>query len=701
MRKKIPLLLGAVLVIFYAGCKQPVAPPAPYGVLPSKGQLNWQELEMICIVHFGLNTFTDKEWGYGNVDPKAFNPSHFDPGQIVSAAKAAGIKGLILVCKHHDGFCLWPTKTTEYNISKSPWADGKGDVVKSFQAAVAQQGLQFGVYCSPWDRNNPAYGTEKYVTLYREQLRELYTNYGKLFESWHDGANGGDGYYGGANEVRKIDRSTYYGWDSTWLITKALQPDAVIFSDAGPGVRWVGNENGYAADTTWETFTPEGIDGAKPAPGVVKYQESPAGTRDGKYWLPAECDVPLRPGWFYHESQEGQAKSPARLFDIYLHSVGRAGNMNLGLSPDKRGMLSDDDTKTLKDFGELLRKTFSDNLAKGADLKASNVRGSDVKDYGPAHLLDDDRYSYWATDNEVTTPELTLDLHAPKTFNIIQLRENIKLGQRIYSVAIDEWKDGKWNEIATATGIGANRLIRLPAYTTTDKVRLRITKSPVCIALSSFGLYAEPETVSTPQVSRNRRGYVSISTPMPVSAIHYTTDGTDPTLQSPVFGHPFPLEEGGIVKAISADKDGHSSPVSVKDFGISKDNWKIIGAAAQNNTAVNFVDENEHSLWQATAGTADIEIDLGQKQSVKAFAYLPRQDQQADGIIDKYAFYVSNDGKSWQKAAAGEFSNIRANPVQQLVQLSSPVTARYIKFQPLHVVAGDRATGAELDILVK
>lgn len=501
MKKQLfPFVLVFSLLIVGCQQKEKIAPPEPYGALPTEAQLNWQELEVISIVHFGLNTFTDKEWGYGDVNPDQFNPTDFDPDQIVSAAKAAGIKGLIFVAKHHDGFCLWPTDATDYNISKSAWKDtrlddtvgqGKEDIVKAFEEATRKEGLQFGLYCSPWDRNNAHYGDSTYLSIYRQQLKELYKNYGKLFEVWFDGANGGDGYYGGANETRQIDRTTYYDWDSTWNIVRHLQPGAVIFSDMGPGCRWVGNEKGHAADTTWETFTPEGIDGAAPAPGSMNYTTSPTGTRDGKYWIPAECDVPLRPGWFWHKGQ--QPKTPEELFNIYIHSVGRAGNMDLGLAPDTTGQLSKADVQSLEGFGKILKNTFAGNLAQEADFKPSNVRGNDQQDFGTQKLVDGDRYSYWATDDSVHTPTLEVDLQEPQTFDIIQLRENIKLGQRIGSIAVDQWKDGDWQQIATATGIGANRLIKLSDAITTKKVRLRITDSPVCIALSDFGLYKYEE----------------------------------------------------------------------------------------------------------------------------------------------------------------------------------------------------------------
>jgi len=413
--------------------------PKPYGPLPSKGQLNWQETGMYCIIHFGPDTYTDKEWGYGDEDPMIVNPTQFSAMQIVGAAKAGGFKGVVIVAKHHDGFCMWPTKTTEHNISKSPYKNGKGDIVREYRDACNKLGMEMGVYCSPWDRNSPLYGKPEYVTdVYRKQLAELYSNYGPLFIVWHDGANGGDGYYGGAREVRKIDRSTYYGWNETWGIARKLQPNAVIFGDVGPDVRWVGNEKGHAGETCWATYTPHAPDeGKEPGNGYTKDAEGTEGHRDGKYWMPAECDVSLRPGWFYHQEQDEKVKSPDTLMSLYYQSVGRGACLDLGLSPDRRGLLNDNDVKSLKEFGDRLRATFKVNLAIGASLKASNVRGGNQAKFGPAHLLDNDRYSYWATDDKVKTPELILDLHKKKSFNVIRLRENIKLGQRIEEVAVD------------------------------------------------------------------------------------------------------------------------------------------------------------------------------------------------------------------------------------------------------------------------
>lgn len=485
-------ILFAFLLIFTlpAFCQ---SPPKPYGPIPSAAQLQWQETEMYCIVHFGMNTYTDKEWGYGDENPDLINLKQFNAYQIVAAAKAGGFKGIVVVAKHHDGFCLWPTKTTEHNISHSPYKNGKGDIVQEYREACDKLHMKMGIYCSPWDRNSTLYGKPQYVTdVFRKQLQELYTHYGPLFITWFDGANGGDGYYGGAKEKRVIDRSTYYGWPETWGIVRKLQPNAAIFGDVGPDVRWVGNENGEAGATSWETYTPHAPDSGKmPGNGYVKDYEGTEGHRDGKYWMPAECDVPLRPGWFYHQSQDDKVKSIKTLFNIYYKSVGRGACLDLGLSPNQNGELYKTDVDSLKKFGAALQKTFAVNLAKGASLKASNVRGGNLVKFGPRNLFDDSKYSYWANDNNVATPVLIIDMHQAKTFNVIRLRENIKLGQRIEGVGVDAWQDGHWKEIATATSIGANRLIRLPNDITARKVRLRITKSPVCIALSDFGLFEE------------------------------------------------------------------------------------------------------------------------------------------------------------------------------------------------------------------
>lgn len=467
-----------------------VKDPEPYGVLPSDRQLEWHEMDMYCLIHYTPTTFQNKEWGYGDAPVALFNPSGFDANQIAAAAAAAGFKGLISVAKHHDGFCLWPTSTTSYNISQSPWKDGKGDMVKEFADAARNNGLKFGIYLSAWDRNDTRYGSDEYPVAYREQLTELMSNYGSLFASWHDGANGGDGYYGGKNEKRNIDRTTYYSWtEKTWPIVRKLQPNAMIFSDVGPDMRWVGNENGFAAQTSWATITPKGLDGGVPMPGAVDDANLSTGDRNGEYWIPAECDVPQRPGWFYHPDQDTQVKTPEEIFEIYFNSVGRGGNMNLGLAPMPEGKLHENDVRSLHAFGEKVKQTFAQNLADGASITADNIRGGSDR-FGVKYLLDDDRYSYYASDDDVLTPTLEVALDKDVSFDIVQLRENIKLGQRLDSVVLSYWDAGEWKHLAKATSIGANRLIKLPEEVTTTKVRIQLF-APVAPTLSDFGLFKE------------------------------------------------------------------------------------------------------------------------------------------------------------------------------------------------------------------
>lgn len=693
------LLLFAQLSLLAAAVfAQPA--PKPYGALPTDRQIKWQETEMYCIIHFSMATFDDKEWGYGDEPNSLFNPSGFNAAQIVGAAKAGGFRGVVIVAKHHDGFCLWPTRTTSHNISQSPYKGGKGDVVKEYQQACDKLNMKLGIYCSPWDRANTFYGKPEYLEIYRAQLKELYSNYGPLFMSWHDGANGGDGFYGGAREQRTIDRSTYYDWENTWAITRKMQPGAAIFGDAGADVRWVGNEEGHAGETSWETYTPESSEpGKQPANGLVKYWLGTEGTRDGKYWMPAECDVPLRSGWFYHQSQDGQSKSPYQLLDLYYKSVGRGACLDLGLSPDKTGIITPEDQKILKTFGQLVKQTFAVNLAKGASFTASNVRGHNNQKFGTAHLTDNDRYSYWATDDKVTTPSLIVDLHQPKTFNVIRLRENIKLGQRIESVAVDVLKGKGWKQIATATSIGANRLIRLPQNITAQKVRLRITGSPVCIALSDFGLFKEPVHLSAPEIKRTTKGEVSITTEAPVAKILYTLNGTAPNNSSKVYNAPFMLTNGGVIKAASFD-NGKRSDIKTIEFGPVKTDWHISVDEDKGKDLVKAVDNDPYTFAEVPVGEKyGLVVDLGSERRISRFTYLPRQDKHTDGMTDAYEFYYSNDGKEWTKAINGEFSNIKSNPIMQIVPLQSAIKARYFKFVPLRVINGDKAEIAEIGIL--
>lgn len=475
------------LAALLAGCgaapnSSAVESPAPYGATPSPRQVARQGMEFIGFCHFTVDTFTGREWGLGSESPSVFNPTNFDADQIVSAFKSAGMTGVILTCKHHDGFCLWPSKYTDHSVKNSPWKDGKGDVVRAISDACHKYGLKFGVYLSPWDRNSALYDTPAYITYYRNQLTELLTEYGPIFEVWLDGANGGTGYYGGANENRSIDRKTYYDWPDTFKLIRKLQPGALIFGDAGPDTRWVGNERGVAGDPCWATLNDHGW-----YPGHADSKILTSGERNGSLWIPAEADFSIRPGWFWHANENDKVRSVDDLWNHYFETVGRGAAMNLNVPPDSNGQIYPRDVKTLAAFGRRLQDTFADNLAKSAQATASNVRGNDPQ-FGVANLFDGDLKTYWATDDAVTNPAVTLAFSRPVTFDVARLREYIPLGERVYSFALDEWQNGEWKQFADAVSIGSCRLLRF-APVTTDKVRLRITDSPVCPALSEFGLY--------------------------------------------------------------------------------------------------------------------------------------------------------------------------------------------------------------------
>lgn len=430
-----------------------VTPPVPYGPVPSRRQLRWHELEFYGFLHFTVNTFTDKEWGYGDEAPGVFNPTDFDAEQIVRTARDAGMKGLILTCKHHDGFCLWPSNYTEHSVKYSPWKNGRGDVVKEISSACQKYGLNFGIYLSPWDRNHKDYGRPNYLTYFRNQLRELLTGYGPVFEIFLDGANGGDGYYGGARETRRIDRETYYDWATTWQLVRELQPDACLFSDAGPDVRWVGNERGVAGETCWATLNRRDF-----VPGRADEPRLNRGDRPGTDWVPAEADVSIRPGWFYHKDEDGRVRTAQNLVDLYYASVGRGASLLLNLPPDRRGRIPEADVQSLREFQRLLNATFATDRAQGAKVSASNTRGNSDPRFSPRKVIDGRRDTYWASDDQIKTPELILDLGRAVKFNVIRLREYLPLGQRVEAFAVDVWQDGQWKEFAA----GKHR--QLPAH---------------------------------------------------------------------------------------------------------------------------------------------------------------------------------------------------------------------------------------------
>ena len=481
---KFRFIIPAFLLIALNAVADNNAAPEPCGPLPSPQQVEWQKLETYAFIHFGPNTFTDKEWGYGDTPAEAFNPTRLDCEQWVRTIAGAGMKGVILTCKHHDGFCLWPSRYTDYSVKGSPFRGGKGDVVRELSDACRKHGIKFGVYLSPWDRHQATYGTPEYVTYYYNQLTELMTQYGDIFEVWFDGANGGDGWYGGACEKREIDRSTYYDYPRAWGIVNNLQPDAVIFSDGGPGCRWVGNEKGYANPTNWAFVRSKEV-----YPGYPAYQELQSGHADGDAWCASECDTSIRPGWFYHENEDDQVKTVDELTDLYYRSVGHNGTMLLNFPVNREGLIHPTDSARITQWHERISSELADNLLAGAKFSASDTRS---KAFDAARMGDADWDTYWAPSDGVTAADIIIKTKRDVTLNCFMLQEYIPLGQRVKEFVI-EYKTccGKWVPLLIdeeTTTIGYKRLVRFNEKTASEW-RIRILDSRACPCINNIEGY--------------------------------------------------------------------------------------------------------------------------------------------------------------------------------------------------------------------
>ena len=457
----------------------PGEPPAPYGPVPTPAQVAWQRMEMNMFCHFGPNTFTGLEWGEGTETEDIFNPTALDCNQWVEVAKNAGFGGIILTAKHHDGFCLWPNPASTHTVRESAWRNGKGDVLKELSKACKKGGVKFGIYISPWDRNAPTYGTPEYNKVFLKTLQSAHTKYGPIFEQWFDGANGE-----GPNGKRQV-----YDWKLFNAQTQKLQPNAVIFSDVGPGCRWVGNEDGTCGRTCWSRLDIEGFGPGADSPSQDTLN---TGNYNGACWVPAETDVSIRPGWFWRESEH--PKSVQDLLRIYYNSVGRNSLLLLNVPPDNRGLIPAEDSLRLMEFRAALDSIFSHDLAKKAALSFSNTgRPSPAPGNGRTveELFDDNYDTYWAAADNVTTAMVELMFVVPQTFNRVLLQEYIPLGQRVEKFHIEVMdNDLSWRTIAEETTIGYKRIV-LTETVTTFRVRLYIDKSRACPVLNRFGLFMD------------------------------------------------------------------------------------------------------------------------------------------------------------------------------------------------------------------
>ena len=685
------LFLASVLCLI--ACKNPEA-PKPVGALPPTYQLPWHEMEYYAFIHFNMNTFTDMEWGTGGEDPALFNPTELDVNQWVKVIKDAGMKGVIITAKHHDGFCLWPSKYTEHSVKNSPWKNGKGDVIRELSDACKKAGLKFGVYLSPWDRNHAEYGRPEYVTYFHNQLRELLTNYGEIFEVWFDGANGGSGYYGGANETRTINAHTYYQWDKTFAIVRELQPNATIFGDEGPNIRWIGNELGYGTPTNWNPFT------SNPSlQGKDHLHHLGEGDENGINWIPAEADVSIRPGWYYHTREDHQVRPLEKMVDIYYASVGRGYNLLLNLPVDRRGLVHENDIKRLMELKKVIEVDFAHNLVTDASVTASNIR-ENHKFFSAEKTIDNDKNTYWATDEGVTEASIDINFTKPTTFNRFMAQEYIPLGQRVKKFKLEYQKDRKWETIDEQTTIGYKRLLRFPPVTAT-KVRFTILDAKASPLISNIGLYNAPALLVTPKFSRDKNGQVTLTPADESTEIFYTLDGSNPTDKSLRYTTPFSVTHPTTLKFVAYDQSKKLySEVASYSLDIPKTKWKVLSTI---NDIQKIVDEDPISwfIQEKSKTPTAVTIDLGELLNLKGFIYLPSQDRWAEGTISHYIFEVSTDNVHWKKVSEGEFGNIKNNPIEQRITFAEE-KARYIKLTAVKTVDDtNRVSYAEIGIITQ
>ena len=619
-------ILRWVLVLCFAGlvpCPSlaAVKPPAPCGAVPTERQVNWLRMEWYAFVHFGVNTFTGKEWGYGDEKPELFNPSGFDPESAAKVFKKAGMAGMIYTAKHHDGFCLWPTGSTTHNITRSPWKKGKGDVVKGFANACKKEGIKFGIYLSPWDRNNAEYGRPGYLRVYERQIREILTSYGPIFEMWFDGANGGDGYYGGTREKRNIGNSDkYYNFERIVKLIRSIQPDCIVWGAAQHGdVVWGGSEKGFVKYPCWNVINMD---------------------KQGEKWISLEADTPINgAGWFWHPGQNARVKSPEQLMQVYYDSVGRGANLILNLAMDRSGRLDPADVAALNSLAEMRRRLLSHDFAAGAEASASEVRGKDDA-FKASNVTDGNIESYWCPEDKTTGGcWLEIKLSKDATFDVVRLREQIRLGQRVKSFRLEAFLDGNWQIIDDEGKTIGNQVLRkLAKPVTTDRVRLVITDSRACPCISEFSLLRHPDPVAVDETSLPCNESEETSAPLP------------------------------------------------------RDKW-----TSEMTGASKVWDGDDSTFWQGNGNK--LIVNLGEEVSFSGFSYLPKQNGDFNAMTDRYRFEVSSDGEKWKEVASGEFPNIRANPILQTVTFDRAVKARFFRFIGISSLEGKGASAAEINLL--
>ncbi|MEG1718842.1 MAG: alpha-L-fucosidase [Clostridia bacterium] len=638
-------------------------------IVPTKLQLEWQEMELTVFLHYGMNTFSNAEWGRKGTPVSEFAAENFDPEQWIKIIKEAGFKGAIFNCKHHDGFCMWPSKYTDYSIKNAIYKNGKGDMVKEVANACKKYDVKFGIYLSPWDINEKTYGdSDAYNEYFINQLTELLTNYGDIYEVWFDGACG-EGPNGKTQE---------YDWISIFNTIKRLQPNAVA-SIMGPDVRWVGNEAGKGRQAEWSAIpygkvvTKKGEKKAYITTGgdlcgedlgsdEVLLEQAQKDTDNILYWSPAQVDVSIRPGWFYHEMEDKKVRSLDDLLNIYYSSVGSNAQLLLNIPPDKNGRINDVDAERIEEFGRYLKRAFEKNLAKTTNTAITKE--------GDCYTLD-------------------IKLSEKSDINLIMLTEDITKGQKVDSFKILAKVENEYKELASCRTIGYKKILPLEKVWT-DEVKIVITKSRGIPTISSFGVYNAPTLNSAVIISRDDDGYITIKASTKAAEIYYSIDNSTPKT---LYTEPFLFKDSGEIFATANSKDSNlfsdKAPIVSLKVGMLKENWKVISC---NSTVLGapykledmVLDNACHTMVYTGNSNPEIVFDMGKNVKAKGFIYIP-----ITHIFDfvynifEYEISFSDDNEHFTVADSGRFDNIKNNPTTQEIMFKNECEGRYLKIKSI------------------